>query len=147
MLRDKVKRMNVVGRTVLAVLGLWHGLAAIQNFFDVLASTGIDAGLRPLASKNFDVIAKMAEPLHLRKGSIAALLTGAATIETAASVSFARGAIAGEESNVGFALSLALFGSFFLIDDALDDYELGAKHRAIFTLVAAGYAAAKAAKS
>jgi len=68
-----VKHTNVVGRIVLAVLGLWHGLAAIQNFFDV----------------------------H----------------------------------------------SFFLIDDALDDYELGAKHRAIFTLVAAGYAAAKAAKA
>jgi hypothetical protein len=78
---------------------------------------------------------------------LAALLTGAATIETVASVSFARGAIEGEESNVGFALSLALFGSFFLIGDALDDYDLGAKHRAVFTLVAAGYSAAKAAKS
>jgi hypothetical protein len=68
--------MNVVGRTVLAVLGLWHGLAAIQNFFDVLASTGIDAGLRPVASKNFDLIAKMAAPLHLRKGAIGGALDG-----------------------------------------------------------------------
>jgi len=139
--------MNLVGRTILGVLGLWHGLAATQNVFDVLASTRIAAGLRPLASKNFELIAKVAEPLHLPKTAIAILLTGAATVETAASLSFARGAIVGEANELGFALSLALFGSFFLIDDALDDYDLGAKHRAIFTLVAAGYAATKAAKS
>jgi hypothetical protein len=139
--------MNLVGRTILAVLSLWHGLAAIQNFFDVLASTGVAARLRPLASKNFDLIAKVAEPVHLPKPAIAVLLTGAATMETAAAVSFVRGATAGENYELGFTLSLALFGSFFLIDDALDDYDLGAKHRAIFTLVAAGYAAARAAKS
>jgi hypothetical protein len=139
--------MNLVGRTILGVLGLWHGLAAIQNIFDVLASTGVAAGLRPLASKNFELIAKATQPLHVPRNAIAVLLTKAACIEAAASVSFARGALAGEDGDLGFALSLALFGSFFLIDDALDDYDLGAKHRAIFTLVAAGYAAARAAKS
>ncbi len=139
--------MNLVRRTILAVLGLWHGLAAIQNFFDVLASTGIAAGLRPLASKNFELIAKAAKGLHPPTAAIAVLLTGAAGIEAGACGSFVRGAIADEDGELGFALSLALFGSFFLIDDALDDYDLGSKHRAIFTLVAAGYAAAKAAKS
>ncbi len=147
MLHDQVNRMNVVGRTILGVLGLWHGLAAIQNFFDVLASTGIATRLRPLASKNFELIAKVAEPLRPPRTAIAVLLTGAAKIEAAASVSFVRGAIAGEGAELGFALSLALFGSFFLIDDALDDYDLGTKHRAIFTLLAAGYAAVRAAKA
>ncbi len=139
--------MRLVGRTILAVLGVWHGLAAIQNVFDVLASTGVATGLRPLASKNFELIAKMAERLHPPKAAIAVLLTKAAAVEAAASVSFVRAAIADEDAELGFVLSLALFGSFFLIDDALDDYDLGAKHRAIFTLVAAGYAAARAAKS
>jgi len=139
--------MNLVRRTILGVLGLWHGLAATQNVFDVLASTGIATGLRPLASKNFDMIANVAEPLHPSRTAIAVLLTGAATIEAAASVSFVRAAFTGEGAEVGFALSLALFGSFFLIDDGLDDYDLGAKHRAIFTLVVAGYAATKAATS
>jgi hypothetical protein len=139
--------MTLVGRTILAVLGLWNGLAAIQNVFDVLASTGIAAGLRPLASKNFDLIAKETAPVHPPQAAIALLLSGAAGMEAVAAVSFARGALSGKESELGFALSLALFGAFFIIDDAFDDYELGAKHRGVFTLLGAGYVAIKAAKS
>jgi hypothetical protein len=139
--------MNSVGRSVLAVLSLWHGLAAIQNVFDILASNGIAPSLRPLASKNFELVAKLAQSLHPPRSTLVALLTCASAIEAVASVSFARGALEGEQSELGFALSLALFGSFFLIDDAFDNYELGAKHRAIFTLIAAGYAASKAAEA
>lgn len=138
--------MNPVRRTVLAVLGLWHGLAALQNIFDILASTGVAPGLRRLASKNLELVGKLAKPLHLPKSTVVVLLAGACTVEAAASASFARGAIEGDQSELGFGLSLALFGSFFLIDDAFDDYDLGAKHRAIFMLVAAGYAASKAAE-
>jgi hypothetical protein len=137
--------MNAAGRSVLAVLGAWHGLAAVQNVFEVLVSTGVAPGLRPLASKNLELVGKLAEPLHPPKSAIVTLVAAASAIEAAASVSFVRGAIAGDRSEPGFALSLALFGAFFLIDDAFDDYELGAKHRAIFTLVAAAYAAAGAA--
>jgi hypothetical protein len=139
--------MKPAGRSVLAVLGLWHGLAAIQNLFDILAATGVAPVLRPLASKNLELVGKLAEPLHPSKSAIVALLAGASAIEAAASASFARGAIEGDRSELGFSLSLALFGSFFLIDDAFDDYSLGAKHRAIFTLVAAGYAAAAASEA
>ena len=138
--------MNAVGKIVLSVLSLWHGLAAIQNFFEILVATGIAPGLRPLASKNLELAGKLAEPLHPPKGAIVALVAGASVVEVAACLSFARGAIEGEESERGFGLSLALFGSFFLIDDAFDDYDLGAKHRAIFTLIAVAYAATKAAK-
>jgi hypothetical protein len=67
-----------------------------------------------------------------------------AAVEAIASVAFLRGAVDGEESNDGFAVSLALFGAFFLIDDAFDGYQIGGDHRAIFTLVAAGYVASKA---
>jgi hypothetical protein len=139
--------MNPVGRTTLAVLGLWHGLAAVQNAFDILASTGVAPGLRPLASKNLELVVKLVAPLHAPRPALLALLAGASALEAVASASFARGAIEGGRGDLGFGLSLALFGSFFLIDDAFDNYELGAKHRAIFTLVVASYAAAKAAEA
>jgi hypothetical protein len=138
--------MTPAGRSVLGVLGLWHGLAAVQNVFDILASTGVAPGLRPLASKNLELVGKLVEPLNPPKGALVALLAGASAVEAVAFASFARGALDGDRSELGFSLSLALFGSFFLIDDAFDNYDLGAKHRAIFTLVAAGYAACKAAE-
>jgi hypothetical protein len=138
--------MNAVGRTIHGVLGLWHGLAAIQNVFDLLATTGVAPELRPLASKNFALIEKLAEPLHLPQRTITVLLAGASAIEAAAAAAYARGALGGERSELGFGLSLALFGAFFLIDDVFDDYDLGTKHRAIFTLVATGYATSGAAR-
>jgi hypothetical protein len=139
--------VTLAGRTILTVLGVWHGLAAVQNVFDVLATTGVAPRLRPVASKNFELVAKLARPLHPNVRTIATLLAGASLVEAAAAVSFARGALAGACDDAGFGLSLALFGSFFLIDDAFDDYDLGAKHRAIFTLVAISYVAAKAAEA
>ena len=138
--------MNSVGKTLHAVLGSWHGLAAVQNVFDILASTGIAPALRPLASKNTELIGKLLERLHPSKDTIAALLAIAAAVEAVASAAFLRGALDGEVSDDGFAVSLALFGGFFLIDDAFDGYDLGADHRAIFTLVASAYAASKIAR-
>jgi hypothetical protein len=137
--------MNSVGRTIHAILGLWHGLASIQNVFDILASTEVAPGLRPVASKNFQLIGKLLERLHPSKANVAALLTIVAAIEAVASVAFLRGAVDGEESNDAFVGSLILFGAFFLIDDAFDGYQMGSDHRAIFTLVAASYAASNAA--
>jgi hypothetical protein len=139
--------MNSVGRTIHAVLGLWHGLAAIQNIFDTLASIEVAPGLRPIASKNFQLIGKLLERLHPAKESVATLLTAVAAVEAIASVSFLRGAVDGEASEDGFAVSLALFGAFFLIDDAFDGYKIGSDHRAIFTLVAVGYAASRTARA
>jgi hypothetical protein len=139
--------VNLAGRTILTVLGVWHGLAAAQNVCDVLATTGIAPRLRPVASKNFELVAKVAKPLQPTVPAIATLLAGASLVEAAAAVSFVRGALAGVCDDAGFGLSLALFGSFFLIDDAFDDYDLGARHRAVFTLVAVAYVAAKAAEA
>ena len=135
--------MNSVGRTIHAVLGLWHGLASIQNVFDILASIEVAPGLRPIASKNFKPIGKLLEPLHPSKENVAVLLTIVAAIEAGASVAFVRGAIDGEASDDAFVASLILFGGFFLVDDAFDGYRMGSDHRAIFTLVAASYAASK----
>lgn len=132
---------------MLAVLSVWHGLAAIQNVLDLLASSGRFPAWRPPASRNLEMIGKLAEPLHPPKSALFALLAGVAAVEAGASGSFARGALGVGDSDVGFSLSLALFGAFFLIDDAFDDYELGAKHRAMFALVAAAYAASKAAQA
>jgi hypothetical protein len=137
--------MNSVGRTIHAVLGLWHGLASLQNVFDILASTEVAPSLRPVASKNFQLIRKLLERVRPSKENVAVLLSVVAAIEAVASVAFVRGAIDREESNDAFAVSLVLFGAFFLIDDAFDGYEIGSDHRAIFTLVAASYAASKTA--
>ena len=139
--------MNSVGKTIHAVLGLWHGLASIQNAFDVLASVEVAPGLRSVASKNFQLIEKLLERLHPSKEVVAALLAVVAAIAAVASVAFLRGAVDGEESNDAFAVSLVLFGAFFLIDDAFDGYQMGSDHRAIFTLVAASYAASKTARA
>jgi hypothetical protein len=139
-------RGHLVRRTILAVLGTWHGLAATQNTFDLLASTGVAPRLRPLASKNMELVAKLTEPLHPSKSTLVLLVSGAAAIEAAASLSFVRGAVDGKRSELGFCLSLTLFGTFFLIDDAFDEYDLGAKHRAIFSLLAVSYLAVRAAK-
>ncbi len=132
---------------MLSVLALWHGLCAVQNVFDILAETGAAPALGPVASKNLPMIVKLAAPLRLPKTALVALLAGVSGAQAAASVAFVRGAIAGRRSEAGFALSLALFGSFFLIDDAFDQYELGAKHRAVFALLAAAYAACRAAEA
>jgi hypothetical protein len=138
--------MNLAGRTTLGMLGLWHGLAATQNAFDILADTEVIPELRPLASKNLSLMAKLTAPLEPSKSALVALLSAAAAIEAAACLAFFRGALAGTRSDAGFALSLLLFGAFFTIDDAFDDYDLGAKHRAIFTMLAAAYAATRAAE-
>ena len=139
--------MNSVGKTLHAALGLWHGLAAIQNVFDILASTGVAPALRPLASKNTELIGKVISRLHPSTDAIAGLLGVVAAIEGVAAVAFLRGALDGETSEDGFALSLALFGGFFLVDDAFDSYDLGADHRAIFTLIAVAYAASKVGRT
>ncbi len=137
--------MNAVGRTLHGILGVWHGLAAIQNVFEILAARDVVPGLKPLASKNLELIGKLLEPLHPGEATIVMLLAGASAVEVTASVAYLRGLVADECADAGFALSLLLFGAFFLIADAFDDYDLGARHRAVCTLIAAAYAASRAA--
>jgi hypothetical protein len=100
-----------------------------------------------VASKNFALIGKLLGPVRPSKESVATLLVAVASIEAVASAAFLRGAVDGKDSDDGFAVSLALFGAFFLIDDAFDGYQMGSDHRAIFTLVAAGYAASRTARA
>jgi hypothetical protein len=133
--------MKSVGRTVHGVLALWHAIAATQNVFEILVATKAAPALAPFASKNLQLVEKVVGPLHLPGATGCALLAGASALEFAASLGFIRGALSGRRNDPAFAASLLLFGSFFLIDDALDDYDLGAKHRAIFTLIVAAYSA------
>jgi hypothetical protein len=133
--------MKSVGRAVHGVLALWHAIAATQNAFEILVAARAAPALAPFASKNLQLVQKVIGPLHLPEGAGCLLLAGASALEFAASLGFMRGALAGRRDDPAFAASLLLFGSFFLIDDALDDYDLGAKHRAIFTLILAAYSA------
>ncbi|MGD1067303.1 MAG: hypothetical protein ABR975_10850 [Vulcanimicrobiaceae bacterium] len=127
--------MRSVSRVVLTILAAWQGLAAAQNLADVLVEADLVPTLRPVASKNYGMIADLLAPLHPPRELVLSLLAGCATIEALAAGAFAR-ALAGEPeaAETGFALSLTLFGAFFLIDDALDAYEMGAKHRDAFLL-------------
>jgi len=139
--------MTTVGRTIHLALGSWLAVAAFQNAAAVLATSGLAPQLKPLASKNVALVGKVAEPLHLSPRAIAALVTCASVIEAAAAAALVRATLTGKRSELGFGLSLALFSGFFVIDDMLDDYDLGAKHRAIFTLFAVAYAACGSARS
>jgi hypothetical protein len=138
--------MTAVGKTIHGTLGFWHGLAALQNAADVLATSGIAPKLRPLASKNVALVGELAKPLHPTQRTIATLVIGATIVEAVAAVAYLRAALGNGRSELGFGLSLALFGAFFLIDDAFDNYELAAKHRATFALLAASYAACGTAR-
>jgi hypothetical protein len=126
---------SAVSRIVLSVLGAWLGLAAAQNLADVLVEADLAPPLRPVASKNFQLMADLTSRAHLPREVLLGLLCGVAAVEASAASAFARAA-AGRPAaaEAGFALSLALFGAFFLIDDAFDAYELGAKHRDAFVL-------------
>jgi len=62
-------------------------------------------------------------------------------LEAAAAAGFCRGAVRGRRSEFGFSAALALFGAFFLIDDAFDDYDEGARHRSVFAMLIVGYMA------
>ncbi len=138
--------MKPAGHAILAALGVWHGLAGIQNVCDVLASLGVAPELRPYASKNVALARKLTERLHPSLATVGTLIGGAAAIEMFAAISYVRGALLGESPELGFAASLALFAGFFVIDDAFDDYDLGAKHRNIFTLIVASYVAVRTAE-
>jgi hypothetical protein len=142
----EARAMRPVGKTVLGMLAAWHGLVAAQNTFDLLATMGAAPYLRPLAGKNFALLRKVLARFAPSDAAIGSLLCNVILIEASAATMFAVAALDGEADTPGFVLSFALFGAFFLIDDALDDYDMGARHRATFTMLAAGYVAAKAAE-
>ncbi len=133
--------MKAVAKTIHGTLGFWHALAALQNVADILATSGVAPALRPLASKNVALVGELVKPLHLTQRTIITLVSGVSIVEAVAAAAYLRAALRERRSELGFGLSLALFGAFFLIDDAFDNYDLGAKHRATFALLAASYAA------
>ncbi len=133
--------MNAVPKVIHGTLGVWHALAALQNAADVLATSGVAPALRPIASKNVALIGELVQPLHLTQRTIGTLVIGVSLVEAVSAAAFLRATLGEGRAEFGFGLSLALFGAFFLIDDAFDSYDLGAKHRAIFALLAASYAA------
>ena len=132
--------MTAVGKTIHGTLGFWHGLAALQNAADVLATSGIAPKLRPLASKNVALVGELAKPLHPTQRTIATLVIGATIVEAVAAVAYLRAALGNGRSELGFGLPRTL--RRFLSDRRrVHNYELAAKHRATFALLAASYAA------
>jgi hypothetical protein len=140
-IQDGGQRMIAVPKVIHGTLGFWHALAALQNAADVLATSGVAPALRPIASKNVALIGELVQPLHLTQRTIGTLVIGVSLVEAVSAAAFLRATLGEGRAEFGFGLSLALFGAFFLIDDAFDSYDLGAKHRAIFALLAASYAA------
>jgi hypothetical protein len=62
------------------------------------------------------------------------LLAGATGVEAAAAIAFAR-----DDDELAFALAVALFGSFALVDEAMADYELDETHREVLVFVLVAY--------
>jgi hypothetical protein len=126
--------MPTVRRTVLAVLSAWHGLAALKNLCDLAAAFGIVPAARRFGSGNFAAIEKLLAPLHAPRELLGTLLLGAAALEGAAAAGFAL-----DRGEPAFALSLALFGSFAVIDELMADYQLDETHREILSFVLIAY--------
>jgi hypothetical protein len=126
--------MISVRRTVLIVLSAWHGLAAFKNLCDLGASFGIVPAAARWRSHNFAAMEKLLAPLRLSRPVLGTLLAGAAGVEAAAAIAFARG-----DDELAFALAVALFGSFALVDEAMADYELDETHREILVFVLTAY--------
>jgi hypothetical protein len=131
--------MPSVRRTALAVLSAWHGLAAFKNLCDLAAEFEIVPGAAPLGSKNFAAMEKLLAPLHPPRELLGLLLGGVAVVETAIALAFAK-----DRDELGFALAVALFGSFTLVDEAMADYELDATHREILVFILTAYLVTRA---
>jgi hypothetical protein len=126
--------MLTVRRSLLTVLSAWHGLAAFKNLCDLAAAFEILPGAARFGSKNFAAIEKLLAPLAPPRPVLGLLLTGAAALETAIALAFARGRV-----EVATALAVTLFGSFALVDEAMVDYQLDETHREILVFVLMAY--------
>jgi hypothetical protein len=126
--------MISVRRALLIVLSAWHGLAAFKNLCDLGASFGIVPAAARWRSHNFAAMEKLLAPLRLPRPVLGALLAGAAGVEAAAAIAFAR-----DDDELAFALAVGLFGSFALADEAMADYELDETHREILVFVLTAY--------
>jgi hypothetical protein len=132
--------MPPVRRALLAVLSAWHGLAAVKNACDLCAEFGVLPGAAAFGSKNFAAIERLLSPLRLPRESLGVLLAGVAAAEGTIAVAFARG-----DEDLAFALGVALFGSFALVDEAMVDYALDETHRDILVLLLIAYLVVKTA--
>jgi hypothetical protein len=130
--------MISVRRAVLIVLSAWHGLAAFKNLCDLGATFGIVPAAARWRSHNFAAMEKLLAPLRLPRPLLGTLLAGVVGVEVAAAVAFAR-----NDDELAFALAVALFGSFALIDEAMADYELDETHREVLVFVLVGYLATR----
>jgi hypothetical protein len=126
--------MFSVRRTVLTVLSAWHGLAAVKNLCDLAAAFDVVPAAKRIGSGNFAAIENLLAPLRPPKELLGTLLLGAAALEAAAAVGFAL-----DRGEPAFALSLALFGSFAVIDELMADYQLDETHREILVFVLLAY--------
>ena len=130
--------MPSVRRTILTVLSAWHGLAAFKNLCDLAAEFGLAPAAARYGSKNFAAMEKLLASLHPSRGLLGGLLAGVVAVETAVGLAFAK-----DRDELGFALAVALFGSFALIDEAMTDYELDETHREVLALLLIAYLATR----
>ena len=130
--------MPSVRRTLLTVLSAWHGLAAFKNLCDLCAEFELVPGVESWGSRNFAAMEKLLAPLRPPRPLLGVMLAGVIGLEAAIAVAFAR-----ERDELGFALAVALFGSFAVVDEAMVDYELDETHREILVFVLISYLAVR----
>jgi hypothetical protein len=135
---------------VAATLGIWQGVAALENVAEILrASSEGGAAVEAVASNNLTLVKRLLARLRLGNDALGRLLGGIAPCECASAIALMRAALGRGESarrsvDLGFGISLGLFGAFFIGDDALHDYDLGAAHRNVFATLCVAFLAVRA---
>jgi hypothetical protein len=126
--------MQLVRRSLFAVLSAWHGLAAAKNLCDLASRFGGAPHLARWGSGNLAGMEKLLASTQPPRPLLGVLLAGVVGVETAIATAFARG-----NQELAYGLGIALFGSFALLDEAFRDYELDETHRDILVLLLTSY--------
>jgi len=134
---------------VTGIVGIWQGIAALENAAEVLQAFGEnEPAVDAVASRNRALIARVLARFRLPDKALGLMLAAVASVEAVSCgallrAAFSSGDAAAVPRRLGFGLSLALFGGFFIVDEIMHDFELEASHRGIFTMLCAAYVAAE----
>jgi len=127
-------RVPSVSRIVMVTLGLWLAVAAITNIIDLVSAMMGDLTWGHGSGNLFQMAGLMAVYFRPPLWLLEVLLAGVIVIEAAAAAFFLLNRTA-----LAFALALALFCAFIIVDDIFLGYQIEASHRTIFIMLCAAY--------
>ena len=128
-------------RGILLFWAAWFAIAALTNIADLLVASAVLSADWPFASGNYELIATLTNRYPRPAWMVAVLLVGAIGWESAAALLFARAFAAWPQTDAArrlararaaYAVALALWASFLLIDEVLIAYDMEATHLRLF---------------